>query len=186
MDLKEALFKVLQERSFFRGKVVLSSGKESDYYVDCKPTTLDPFGSYLVASLLCREIKKLRDQGVTIDAIGGMMIGADPIVGAVAALSYMQESPVNAFIVRKEAKAHGRIRLIEGNLPEGSQVIILDDVVTTGSSTLKAIRAVEEQRCSVAKILCLVDREEGAAEAFLGYDYEPLFRASEFFNPPTG
>ena len=180
MDLKESLFKVLQEKSFFRGKVFLSSGKESDYYLDCKTTTLDPFGSYLVASLICEEVKKLRAHGAIVDAIGGMMIGADPIVGAVAALSYQQGSPIQAFIVRKDPKAHGRMRLIEGDLPEGSRVIILDDVITTGGATLKAIRAVEDQRCSVIKVLCLVDREEGAMEAFQGYDYEPLFRASDF------
>ena len=186
MDLKKALFKVLQEKSFVRGKVILSSGKESHYYLDCKPTTLDPFGSYVAASLLCQEIKKIRDQGKIVDAIGGMMIGADPIVGAVAAMSYLQKSPIRAFIVRKEPKAHGRMRSIEGNLPEGSRVIILDDVITTGDSTLKAVQAVEEQSCAVVKILCLVDRDEGAEEAFRGYDYEPLFRAGDFLKTVPG
>lgn len=158
--LKENLIKLVKEKSLITGVMrVLTSGRTSNYYIDAKITTLDPKGALLTARLILDILKPF-----DIDAIGGYTLGADPIVGAVAALSAETERPLSAFIVRKEPKKHGERKMIEGPFERGWKVAVVDDVVTTGGSTLKACRAVEEEGGKIVLTLALVDRLEGGRE----------------------
>jgi len=157
----------------------VASGKKSTFYFDSKRTTLRPDGAWLTA----RQILALiRERGIKADAIGGLTLGADPIVCPVAALSHAEGPALRAFIVRKEAKEHGTGRRIEGNLPERSRVIVVDDVVTTAGSTLKAIEAAEEEGHTVVAVICLVDREQGGTERLAAYPFYPLFRKGDIFD----
>ncbi len=175
---REQLRRLLKSESLMFGDFTLASGKKSRFYFDSKKTTLLPEGAWLTA----REILRLvRDRGLEAVAIGGLTLGADPIVCPVAALSHKEGPPLRAFIVRKEAKEHGTGKRIEGNLAPGSKVIIVDDVVTTAGSTLKAIEAAEEEGHLVVAVVCLVDREEGGAEKLARYPFYPLFKRSEIF-----
>ena len=151
---------MLKEKSLLTDVTrVLTSGRTSNYYIDAKMTTLDPEGASVIARLILEEIKSLE-----VDAIGGFTLGADPMVSAVAALSADTERPLPAFIVRKEPKKHGERKMIEGPFQKGWRVVIVDDVVTTGGSTLKACQAVEEEGGKVVLALALVDRLEGGRE----------------------
>jgi orotate phosphoribosyltransferase len=159
---------------------------KSPYYFDSKPTTLDPEGAYLSALLILEEIKA---RNLRADAIGGLTLGADPIVSSVAALSYAHRDrfrPLCAYIVRKDAKGHGTQRFIEGfDGGSGSRVIVIDDVCTTGGSTLRAVRRSEDAGYEVVGVLCLVDREQGGAENLKDYPFFSLFTASELLDEPT-
>jgi orotate phosphoribosyltransferase len=175
---RERLRTLLKEQSLLFGEFVLASGKKSNFYFDSKRTTLLPEGAWLAAREILRVI---RERGIEADAIGGLTLGADPIVCPVAALSHVEGPPLRAFIVRKESKEHGTGRKIEGQLEPGSRVIIVDDVVTTAGSTLKAIEAAEEAGHEVVAVICLVDREQGGAEALAKYPFIPLYRKAEIF-----
>jgi len=178
MTHREQLKELLRRRSLVRGQFTLASGRSSNYYLDCRLTTLDPEGAVLTAHTI---LELLDEHGVKADAIGGLAIGADPIVTAVAAVSYLEKKPLRAFIVRKDAKAHGRQKQIEGIADtEASRVIIVDDVCTTGESTWQAIRAVEDAGLKVVAVLSLVDREEGGSERLREkYPYFRVFTAKE-------
>lgn len=168
--LREKLIKLLKEKSLMTDVTrVLTSGRTSNYYIDAKMTTLDPEGASVTARLILEEIKSLE-----VDAIGGFTLGADPIVSAVAALSVDTERPLPAFIVRKEPKKHGERKMIEGPFQKGWRVVIVDDVVTTGGSTLKACQAVEEEGGKVVLTLALVDRLEGGRENLENKGYKFL------------
>ena len=159
-NLKEDLIELVKEKSLTTGVVrVLTSGRTSNYYIDAKMTTLDPKGAFLTARMILDILKPF-----DIDAIGGYTLGADPIVSAVAVLSAETERPLPAFIVRKEAKKHGERKMIEGPFEKGWKVAVVDDVVTSGGSTLKACQAVEEEGGKVVLTLTLVDRLEGGRE----------------------
>src|SRR6516162_11856825 len=133
--------------------------------------------------MTARQILALiRERGIKADAIGGLTLGADPIVCPVAALSHAEGPALRAFIVRKEAKEHGTGRRIEGNLPERSRVIVVDDVVTTAGSTLKAIEAAEEEGHTVVAVICLVDRDQAGTERLAAYPFYPLFRKGDIFD----
>jgi orotate phosphoribosyltransferase len=175
---REQLRKLLKEQSLMFGDFTLASGKKSNFYFDSKRTTLLPDGAWLTAREVLRVI---RDHGIKADAIGGLTLGADPIVCPVAALSHGEGPALRAFIVRKEAKEHGTGRKIEGNLAPKSRVIIVDDVVTTAGSALKAIEAAEEQGHTVVAVICLVDREEGGAAKLAAYPFYSLFKRTEIF-----
>jgi len=175
------LRELLQKHSLMFGDFTLVSGKKSRYYFDSKKTTLRAEGAFRVARAI---LDRMTEEGIEADAIGGMTLGADPIVCPIAALSYEIGSPLPAFIVRKEAKGHGTSRQIEGDLEPGSSVVVVDDVVTTAGSTLRAIEAVESAGHRVAAVICLVDREEGGTEALSAYPFYPLFRRSEIFVEP--
>jgi len=166
---------ILKEKSYERRKVVLSSGRESDFYIDCRQTTLDAEGATLTGRLFCAML----EAGERPEAVGGITLGADPIVTAVSLTSVLRGWPVPAFIIRKEPKKHGTAQWIEGmrNLRQGMRVAILEDVVTTGASTLRAIERAILSGLVVARVLCLVDRNEGgaAAVAAAGYRVEPMF-----------
>jgi orotate phosphoribosyltransferase len=156
---------------------VLASGRVSSFYFDARMVTLRADGAYLLA----RHILETVPAG-TYDAIGGMTMGADPIAAAVSAISYELGVPKLAFIVRKQPKGHGTRKRVEGPLPRGARVVIVEDVTTTGGSALDAIRAVEEEAgCTVTAIVSLVDRQQGAAELFAreGYAFSPVFTAEE-------
>ncbi|MFH2033948.1 MAG: orotate phosphoribosyltransferase [Candidatus Margulisiibacteriota bacterium] len=153
------------------GDFTLSSGKKSNFYVDGKQVTCHPLGLKLMADIILDKIK-----GMKVDAVGGLTIGADPIAAAVAIQS---QGKIAAFIVRKEAKGHGLGKEIEGIIKPGWKVVVVDDVITTAGATLKAIAAVEKIGCKVVKVICLVDREEGGAEALKNSDFDPLFKKSE-------
>ncbi len=175
---RDRLKELLREHSLMFGEFTLVSVKKTNFYFFSKKTTLLPEGAYLVA----REILRLiREQGIEAEAIGGITLGADPIVCPVAAVSQMEGTPLRAFIVRKEAKGHGTGRQIEGNLRPGCRVIVVDDVVTTAGSTLKAIDAVVLAGYDVAAVIALVDREEGGTEKLSKWPYYPLFRRSDIF-----
>ena len=176
---REQLRQLLKAQSLMFGDFTLASGKKSTFYFDSKKTTLLPDGAWLTARAVLGVIRK---QGIEAEAIGGLTLGADPIVCPVAALSHVEGPRLRAFIVRKEAKEHGTGRRIEGNLSAGSRVIIVDDVVTTAGSTVKAIEAAEADGHTVVAVICLVDREEGGAAKLAAYPFYPLFKRSEIFD----
>ena len=169
---RSRLLKLLKERAVVLGKVRLSSGKESDYYLDERVVTLSPEGAYLTARIILDMLKD-----VEIDAVGGPTVAADPIVGAVAAVSYAEGKPISGFMVRKEPKGHGMGKQVEGPIESGLKVAIVDGTMTTGASVLNAIEAVEKEGCQVAKVILLVDRLEGGREKIQsrGYDFAAIF-----------
>lgn len=160
-ELRTELRDLVASRAFRFGDFVLTSGRRSTYYVDGKQVTLDGRGLHLVAMLALQRCRELQ-----IDAVGGLTLGADPIAAAVAALSGTTDKPLTAFIVRKEVKTHGTGRAIEGPpLGEGARVMLVDDTLTTGGTFLQALERVRETGAIVVEALCVVDREEGGAEA---------------------
>ncbi|MFO7667588.1 MAG: orotate phosphoribosyltransferase [Desulfobacterales bacterium] len=137
----------------------LVSGRTSNFYINCKPVTLSPRGMFLAGHLVFDEIKDLNVAGV-----GGLTFGADPIAVATAFASELKGKPVNAFSIRKTMKNHGIIRWIEGDLAKGDRVVIIDDVATTGGSTIKAVERARSEGMEVVKAVILVDRQEGGVE----------------------
>jgi orotate phosphoribosyltransferase len=161
-EILQELRTIIRKKSLRIGDFTLSSGKKSSYYLDCRTTTLNPRGALLIARLI---LETIRNEHIKADAIGGLTMGADPIASAVAVVSEIEGRPLNAFIVRKEAKGHGTERFIEGfEGPKGARVIIVDDVCTTAGSLLKAAEKAEEAGYQVAAAFCVVDREEGGTE----------------------
>jgi len=163
-----ALKKILLEKSVRTGNFTLASGKQSDLYIDCRVTALDPFGAHLIGDLGWHAVRsKIHSEHLKIAAIGGMTLGADPISLAIGMASAAQQpaEALQVFTVRKEPKGHGAGKQIEGNFKSGDTVIVVDDVITTGGSTLKAIEAIEREGGKVAFALVLVDREEGGRQA---------------------
>ena len=173
------LMELLKTHSLMFGDFTLASGKKSKFYFDSKKTTLRPEGAYLVAAEM---LHLLDEKKIRASAIGGLTLGADPIVCPIAALSHGTDHPMRAFIVRKETKGHGTTRQIEGDLDEGCDVVVVDDVVTTGGSTLKAIEAAEQAGHRVVAVLCIVDREQGGAAALSKWPFLSLFTRSEIFD----
>ena len=169
---KKRLLDIVRAKAFKRGKFTLASGKTSDYYLDCRVVTLDPEGLALFSRLVCAE---LGDDKVT--AVGGLTLGADPIVAGVALTSHLLGRPIRAFIVRKEQKQHGTGKEIEGELAAGERVAIVDDVMTSGGSVKLAIAAVERAGAKVAKVVCLVDRKEGGSDDLRskGYEFKAIY-----------
>jgi len=157
-----ALVALLAERSAKRGEFTLASGKQSKYYVDARLTTMSPEGLSLIGPL---GLSALRQSGWNVDAIGGLTLGADPISYAISYASADSDRPLRAFTVRKEAKSHGTGKTIEGPFRERDRVAVIEDVITTGGSALRAIEAVRAANGLVAGVLALVDREEGGRQA---------------------
>jgi orotate phosphoribosyltransferase len=175
------LIEIIRKRSFGRGEITLASGRKSDFYFNLKPTMLDPEGAALLAEL---TYEALKDDG--LDYIGGLEMGAVPLAGAVAQLSWLKGHPIAAFFVRKKPKEHGARLAVEGlarsEILQGKRVVIIEDVTTTGESALKAVDAVRDAGGEVVLVLTMVDREEGAVETFAqaGLAFRWLFRASEY------
>jgi orotate phosphoribosyltransferase len=152
-SLKDELFKLLKEKALMKGEMTLASGKKSSFYFDGKQVTLDAQGLFVVGKLILSMIA-----GQKVDAVGGPTLGADPMAAAISVLSSQSGHPIRAFIVRKEAKKHGLQKMIEGPaLQKGDRVVMLEDVITTGGSVLKAIEEVEKLGAKVTQVICLVD-----------------------------
>jgi orotate phosphoribosyltransferase len=158
----ESLRRLLLERSVERGDFVLASGRHSSYYIDCRLATMSAEGMVLIGRMGWEAI---RQAGWRPAAIGGLTMGADPVAYAIAAASFSSDRAVNAFSVRKEAKDHGRGRLIEGNFKSGDRVVVVEDVITSGDSAARAITAIEQSGGQVLGVLAVVDREQGGRRA---------------------
>jgi len=178
---RERLGHLLRTHSLMFGDFALASGRRSRFYFDSKRTTLTAEGAYLAASEILRTI---RERSIEADAIGGMTLGADPLVCPVAALSHLAGRPLRAFIVRKEPKGHGTGQWIEGRrtIPDGSRVVVIEDVVTTGGSALKAIERCRAEALVPVACLALVDRREGGREAIeaQGVPLDAVFAREDF------
>lgn len=162
--LKARLATLLYEKSYMEGDFTLSSGRKSDYYFDCRQSSLNPGGAWLIGSIFLHMLK-----GMNVKAVAGMTMGGDPLVTATSVVAYHRDIYLPALVVRKEAKAHGAGRSVEGlaNVNKGDRVVLLEDVVSTGASVLKAAESVEQAGLEVAAVFCILDREEpGGMEAF--------------------
>jgi len=165
---------VFREHAILRGDFTLSSGLKTSYYFDGRMVTLRPEGAYLIGRRIFRILVR-----AGVEAVGGMTVGADPIVTAVALVSHLEGKPIPAFIVRGGGKEHGAQKRIEGPLKAGSQVAIVDDTITTGGSVLRAIEAVESEGCQVIKVVVLLDRQQGGSNEIKrrGYDFSSILTA---------
>jgi orotate phosphoribosyltransferase len=183
----QQLLSLLARTSFRLGQFKLSSGGTSDYYIDCRTTTLHAEGGRLTGHAI---LELLQARGIRVDAVGGLTMGADPIVSNVAtasawqALSDPTATPVHGFLVRKAEKAHGTGRRIEGFCKPGARVLIVDDVCTTGASTINALEAAREAGMIVAAVVCIVEREEAIGRpaveaAAAGAPFLTLFTATQ-------
>ena len=175
---------IIAKRSFGRGEITLASGRKSDFYFNLKPTMLHPEGASMLAEL---TYEALKDDN--LDYVGGLEMGAVPLAGAIAQLSWIKGHPIAAFFVRKKPKEHGARLAVEGlakgETLEGKRVVIVEDVTTTGGSAIKAADAVRDAGGEIALVLTMVDREEGATENFrdAGIPFRSLYKASEFLKP---
>jgi len=190
--MRDRLFRLLLERSFRVGDFVLASGQRSRFYIDCRATAMHAEGQFLVGRL---GLEAVRVAGWEADSVGGLTMGADPVAYAIAHASAETERPIHAFSVRKEPKGHGAGRQVEGCFEAGQRVVVVEDVITSGGSALKACAAVREAGGEVLGVLALVDREGGGREAIEaeGYPVISLFRVGELLeavgegsaDPPT-
>ena len=174
-DFREELLVLLKRRAYKKGEFKLSSGKTSEHYVNCKPITLSGRGLTLSGLLLLKEVQT--------SVVAGLTLGADPLVSGVAVLSALDGRLIDALIVRKESKGHGTQAWIEGPLPlEGSKVTVLEDVVTTGGSAIKAVKKLRDAGYIVERVVALVDRQEGGAEAMKeeGLELRSIFKLEDF------
>lgn len=183
MHDRQSLIALIREKALKFGDFTLASGKKAKYYLDGKQITLDASGAVLVAEGVLRLLQKHWPT-----AVGGMSIGADPITGAVVTLAGVRGLPLKGFMVRKEAKGHGTLRFIEGPVQPGDEAVILEDVVTTGGSSLLAIDRALEFGLRVTRVIGIVDRMEGGAAAFAqrGIAFDSLTTIRDFgLEPPT-
>ena len=178
LELKRRLARLLVEKSYREGDFVLASGRRSDYYFDCRVTALHAEGSWLIGTLFNHMLSEMDIKGV-----GGMTMGADPLVAATTVISHEQGRPLHGLLVRKEAKGHGTGQFVEGlgNFSTGDRVAMLEDVVTTGGSLLKACDRVRDAGLSIVAVCAILDREEGGREKLreAGYDLLALFTRAE-------
>jgi len=176
--MKKELLSLLKRQAFFKKRIVLSSGKVSNYYIDVRRVSLSPQGIYLISHLIFNLIKD-----DPLEAIGGPTIGADPIVSGVCIFAHCNNKKLKGFLIRKSPKKHGRQKLIEGQeIRPGMRVVVVDDVATSGGSLIKAIEVLRKAKAKPVKAVVVVDREEGAAKdlARLGCPLVSLFRKSDF------
>jgi orotate phosphoribosyltransferase len=176
-ETESALLKLLKERSFQRGTFKLASGKTSDYYIDGRTTAVFSAGAHLIGQVIYEHTRDL-----AIDAIGGLAVGAVPLTTAAVIAYHGHGRNIEGFWVRDAAKDHGTKKLIEGNLRQGARVLIVDDVITSGGSALKAVKEVRRLECEVVLVLALVDRLQGAARCFQteGIPFRPVFTIRDF------
>ena len=180
---RKALQSLIREKALRFGEFTLSSGKKANYYLDCREITLDAQGARLVGvgmlDLLASDMPAL---------VGGMAIGADPITAAILTLAGIRNLPLRGVMVRKEAKQHGTGKFVEGPFREGESLVVVEDVVTTGGSSLLAIERCEAVGLKVKRVLAIIDRLEGGREAFAakGYDLTTLFTVKDFGIEPPG
>ncbi len=178
-DHLSRLANLLLDKSYIPGQVTLTSGRTSDYYFDCKQTALHPEGGYLLGLMLLERLKP------SVQAVGGMTLGADPLVSAVSVLSHVKNRPLPGFIVRKNPKGHGTNQYLEGlaNIPSGTTVAVLEDVVTSGGSVLKACERTFQAGLHIEQVVAILDRQEGGAQALAeqGYTLESVFTKESLF-----
>lgn len=178
LSLKQRLARLLVAKSYREGDFVLASGRRSDYYFDCRVTALHAEGAWLIGSLFVHLLN-----GMDIKGVGGMTLGADPLVSATTVISHEQGRPLNGLLVRKEAKGHGTGQFVEGlgNFAAGDRVAMLEDVVTTGGSLLKACDRVRQAGLEIAGVCAILDREEGGREKLreAGYELHALFTRAQ-------
>ena len=177
-ESESRLLQLLKDRSFRRGEFRLASGDKSNYYIDGKMTEVFSGGAYLIGEVIYEHTKNLN-----IDAIGGLETGAIPLTTAAVMSYYLHGQAMEGFWVRDRIKEHGTQKVIEGNLKESARVVIVEDVVTKGSSAIKAIEAVQKVGCEVVLVLAIVDRNRGAKELFRANGigcYRPVFSLSDF------
>jgi orotate phosphoribosyltransferase len=177
--MKNRLIELIIEKAFKYSEepvFKLVSGRMSNYYFNCKAVTLHPEGMYLIGNIMFDLIKDMDVKG-----IGGLTLGADPIAYAVAYTSYLKGKPIEAFVVRKSPKSHGTMQWIEGNIKEGDKVVIVDDVITTGKSTIEAINRAKEEGLKIVKVIALIDRQEGGKGNIesLGFNIEAVITREE-------
>ena len=179
---KQALKDLFQERALKFGDFTLASGKKAKYYLDGKQITLHSRGLQLVSEGLLELI-----DGGNVDAVGGMSIGADPIVAGILSAAAIKNQDLLGFLVRKESKGHGTNKYVEGPVQTGMKVVIVEDVVTTGGSSILAVERVKDFGCEVVQVLSIIDRMEGGAKAFadLGLAFDSLLTIEDFgIDPP--
>lgn len=178
-DMKKQLAKILVEKSYKEGDFTLTSGKKSEYYFDCKQTALHPEGSYLLGRLFLEIIKEYE----VAQGVGGMTLGADPLISSVTVVSHIEDMPLPGFIVRKKSKGHGTDQYLEGlaNFKEGDKVVMLEDVVTTGGTLITACQRVKDAGLDIVGVIAVLDREEGGRENLkqAGYELKSIFTRSE-------
>ncbi len=177
-DLKNRLARILYEKSYLEGDFTLTSGRKSDYYFDCRQSSLHPEGAYLIGRIFLSML-----DGMDVQAVAGMTMGGDPLVTAASVVAFENGRFLPALIVRKEAKAHGTGRAVEGlaNVAEGQRVVVLEDVVSTGGSVIKACKRIEDAGMKVAAVFCILERGEGGARALAeaGYPLKAIFTRPE-------
>ena len=190
LSMRDHLFRLIQQKSYQYGEeITLASGKKSRHYFNMKPTMLDPQGAYMIANLMIEAIHEMEEKFTNV---GGVELGAVPIASAIAPISFIKGFPLSAFIIRKQAKQHGTQSLIEGltkgETLKGRNCLIVEDVTTTGGSAIKAIQAVREEGATVSHLLTILDREEGAREAFAEIDVTltSLFTKTDFKSAVAG
>jgi orotate phosphoribosyltransferase len=186
--MKQRFIHLILKRSFKytrKATFTLASGKKSNFYFNCKPTTLSHEGMFLIGNLLYQLIKK--EKTWKVHAVGGLTLGADPVATAIAYTSHIKGDCLEAFVVRKEPKKHGTMLWIEGNVKKGDKVLIVEDVITTGSSTMKAIKRAQQCGLTVKGVVVLIDRQEGAKEALekMGIPVKALLTKEEIFQAYT-
>ncbi|MEA2101338.1 MAG: orotate phosphoribosyltransferase [Thermodesulfobacteriota bacterium] len=171
MNDRTALKELVKKDALRIGAFVLASGKRSDLYVDMRKVTLNPAGAVIIGSVIYEIIRDM-----DIDAIGGMSLGADPIATAASIIAYQRGKEINAFLVRKEKKSHGTQNWIEGPISPGQKVVVVEDVITTGGSTLMAIERIEESGLLVEMVIAVFDRSEGGKQVIesRGYRVNPI------------
>jgi len=175
---KERLLQLLKKEAVSKGKITLSSGKVSDFYIDARRVTLSAEGAYLCGKIILGMVKD-----DVVDCIGGPSLGADPLVGSIGVLSFQGGKPINTFIIRKTPKTHGKQQQIEGpSLKSGHRVVLIDDVATAGNSLVQSLEILKAIGLKVSKAICLVDREEGAKEALASHQCQlvSIFDRSDF------
>jgi orotate phosphoribosyltransferase len=178
MPARRQLIELLAKRSVRRGNFTLASGKQSSFYVDCRLTTMSPTGLSTIGPI---GLAMIRERGWDADSVGGLTLGADPVSYAISYASAESAKPLRAFTVRKEAKAHGTGKLIEGPFETTDRVVVIEDVITTGGSALKAAEVIQAAGATILGILAVVDREEGGREAIeaAGFEVASIARVSE-------
>ncbi len=188
---KQALIDLVRQKALKFGEFTLASGKKATYYLDGKQVTLDPIGARLVGEGLLDLLAAgfpTPTAGTLPSAVGGMSIGADPITAAVVTMSGVRGTPIAGFMVRKESKGHGTNQYLEGPVKPGDTAVIVEDVVTTGGSSLKAIQRAEAFGLKIEGVLAIIDRMEGGAQAFArqGYPFASLLSIRDFGIEPPG
>ena len=181
-EMKTRLAEIIMKKSFRYSEnppFTLASGGTSNYYFNCKPTTLDPEGMNLIGAIL---FEMLSDADVS--AAGGLTLGADPIANALSLISYQRGNPIKSFVIRKDVKEHGTKSAVEGDVIPGERVVIIDDVITTGGSTIMAIERARAAGLVIDRVIALIDREEGGRENIERYvaRVDALFTRSEIMS----